>query len=648
MEVTNSISTLTFNQVETGQNQTCQKLQIPESIHASVHDVKLGLFQYLFGEDDIIPGDNSNAWSEFVNLVNLHPTFKIKLARKLEGENLDKVDWKMSDCATGIQFIPEYKTLLTPRYNTMTSLYHEGLMKDLETWVYDRTGITSQPTTSSNRRLSETEEGIEQFSIQRGQFRHDGPRLPEGWEWRRDQNGRTLYIDHNNQLTTFHRPDLESVFANNSQTSNHSQLRQSRNYRRVVSSEDDSQWEGYPTAPEDNDDDDSDDDDISPSAPKESTDDEGLPEGWEMKFTVGGSVFYIDHNTRTTTWQHPRTGQTAPATSGPDTEDSGELQPLPEGWEEKFTDKGKIFFVDHKNKKTTWEDPRFGLESGVCPRYSAQYKRKVEILMDKLESKRCSFKTEIKLRRKMIVEDSFTEIGKIKDNKVLRSKIWIEFIGEKGLDFGGLTREWFELLSTKLFNPYYGLFEYSANDVYTLQINPDSGLCNEHHLQLFRFIGRVVGMAIFHKKLLNVFFVRPFYSMILGGCKGVVGQFNLLTFLMSGRKIGLEDMQYVDEFYYNSLLHILENAPADYGMTFQLSYTRLGETVIEDLLPDGDRIAVTDENKLDYIDRVVQWRFVSRVKVRSLNKPVAPSLLIRSLILQFAFAETNGKLHVWL
>ena len=208
-----------------------------------------------------------------------------------------------------------------------------------------------------------------------------------------------------------------------------------------------------------------------------------------MKFTVGGSVFYIDHNTRTTTWQHPRTGQAAPATSGPDTEDSGELQPLPEGWEEKFTDKGKIFFVDHKNKKTTWEDPRFGLESGVCPRYSAQYKRKVEILMDKLESKRCNFKTEIKLRRKMIVEDSFTEIGKIKDNKVLRSKIWIEFIGEKGLDYGGLTREWFELLSTKLFNPYYGLFEYSANDVYTLQINPDSGLCNEHHLQLFRFIG---------------------------------------------------------------------------------------------------------------------------------------------------------------
>ena len=84
---------------------------------------------------------------------------------------------------------------------------------------------------------------------------------------------------------------------------------------------------------------------------------------------------------------------------------------------------------------------------------------------------------------------------------------------------------------------------------------------------------------------------------------------------MLGRKIGLEDMQCVDEFYYNSLVHILENDPEDYGMTFQVSFTRLGQTVCEDLVPEGDRIPVTNNNKLDYIDRVVEWRFVSRVKV---------------------------------
>ena len=39
-----------------------------------------------------------------------------------------------------------------------------------------------------------------------------------------------------------------------------------------------------------------------------------------------------------------------------------------------------------------------------------------------------------------------------------------------GLDYGGVAREWFYLLSKEMFNPYYGLFEYSATDNYTLQV----------------------------------------------------------------------------------------------------------------------------------------------------------------------------------
>jgi len=41
-------------------------------------------------------------------------------------------------------------------------------------------------------------------------------------------------------------------------------------------------------------------------------------------------------------------------------------------------------------------------------------------------------------------------------------RLWIEFETEIGLDYGGVTREWFFLLSKEMFNPYYGLFEYSA------------------------------------------------------------------------------------------------------------------------------------------------------------------------------------------
>ena len=58
----------------------------------------------------------------------------------------------------------------------------------------------------------------------------------------------------------------------------------------------------------------------------------------------------------------------------------------------------------------------------------------------------------------------------------MRSKLWIIFDGEAGLDYGGLAREWFQQVSKEMFNPYYGLFEYSAVDNYTLQINPNSGM----------------------------------------------------------------------------------------------------------------------------------------------------------------------------
>jgi len=34
--------------------------------------------------------------------------------------------------------------------------------------------------------------------------------------------------------------------------------------------------------------------------------------------------------------------------------------PLPQGWEERSDDKGRVFFVDHNSRKTLWEDPRTG------------------------------------------------------------------------------------------------------------------------------------------------------------------------------------------------------------------------------------------------------------------------------------------------
>ena len=137
-----------------------------------------------------------------------------------------------------------------------------------------------------------------------------------------------------------------------------------------------------------------------------------------------------------------------------------------------------------------------------------------------------------------------------------------------GLDYGGVAREWFYLLSKEMFNPYYGLFEYSATDNYTLQINPNSGVCNEDHLLYFKFIGRVAGMAVYHGKLLDGFFIRPFYKMMLG------------------KSIELKDMESVDTEYFNSLIWIRENDPSELELAFQVGRLESEEVVMKMVFDD--------------------------------------------------------------
>ena len=66
-----------------------------------------------------------------------------------------------------------------------------------------------------------------------------------------------------------------------------------------------------------------------------------------------------------------------------------------------------------------------------------------------------------------------------------------------------LFREWLYLLSHEMLNPYYGLFQYSRDDIYTLQINPDSGInpvCNI----VYSCVLYIVKIVIFNSCTINL------------------------------------------------------------------------------------------------------------------------------------------------
>ncbi|XP_071766362.1 E3 ubiquitin-protein ligase NEDD4 isoform X1 [Centroberyx gerrardi] len=398
--------------------------------------------------------------------------------------------------------------------------------------------------------------------------------LPPGWEEKQDSKGRRYYVNHNSQTTTWTRPLVQTT----SEAAAQSVLSQSPTvYHPPMSPEESPQHSPCP----------------------EPTYECGfMPAGWEVRSSPSGRPFFIDHNTKTTTWEDPRLKIPVHMRRRPSL-DPADLGPLPPGWEERVHSDGRIFYIDHNTRTTQWDDPRLqnSAITGPAVPYSRDYKQKYDYFRKKLKKPAdIPNRFEMKLRRNAVLEDSYRRILSVKRADFLKARLWVEFEGEKGLDYGGVAREWFFLISKEMFNPYYGLFEYSATDNYTLQINPNSGLCNEDHLSYFKFIGRVAGMAVYHGKLLDAFFIRPFYKMMLQ------------------KPITLQDMESVDSEYFNSLMWILENDPTDLDLRFTIDEELFGQTHQHELKPGGTEIVVTDENKKEYIHLVMQWRFVNRIQ----------------------------------
>lgn len=77
-----------------------------------------------------------------------------------------------------------------------------------------------------------------------------------------------------------------------------------------------------------------------------------LPPGWEVRQTPTGRLYYVNHNTRTTSWLDPRRLIAEPQCA------PFPLEGLPFGWDASFTASGTMYFIDHNTRTTTFRDPR--------------------------------------------------------------------------------------------------------------------------------------------------------------------------------------------------------------------------------------------------------------------------------------------------
>lgn len=99
----------------------------------------------------------------------------------------------------------------------------------------------------------------------------------------------------------------------------------------------------------------------------------------------------------------------------------------------------------------------------------------------------------ISVRRAYVLEDSYNQL-RMRPSQDLKGRLTVQFQGEEGIDAGGLTREWYQILSRVIFDKGALLFTTVGNNS-TFQPNPNSVYQTEH-LSYFKFVGRVVIISL--------------------------------------------------------------------------------------------------------------------------------------------------------
>ncbi|RLN44822.1 hypothetical protein BBJ29_009776 [Phytophthora kernoviae] len=208
---------------------------------------------------------------------------------------------------------------------------------------------------------------------------------------------------------------------------------------------------------------------------------------------------------------------------------------------------------------------------------------------------------QVRIKRDEIVDNSFEFFQELCDKMspaALKSRIKVTFINEQGLeeagiDGGGVFKEYVDTLTKSAFSPEYGFF--LATDDQLLYPNPGARYIvdtRKEALDRYRFLGRVLGKAVYENILVEPQFAAFFLNKLLG-------KFNYI-----------DDLHSLDPELYKSLMRLkhYDGNVEDLALTFSVSEMEFGEVATRNLVPDGANIPVTNENRIRYIHLMANYK----------------------------------------
>ena len=205
----------------------------------------------------------------------------------------------------------------------------------------------------------------------------------------------------------------------------------------------------------------------------------------------------------------------------------------------------------------------------------------------------------VRIKRSHVFEDGFKNINRLGPR--LQQRLYVCFIDkhgneESGIDAGGLFKEFWTSLSKVAFNVNYGLW--ALTDGNLMYPSPTASLLHGNSLELYEFLGRILGKAIFEGIVVNPNFTFFFLRKLLGKANT------------------LSDLPTLDPDLYKNLMFLksYNGDVDDLALAFTAVDTALGTHKEVPLIPNGDNIPVTNENKLKYIYMVAHYRL--NVKLR--------------------------------
>uniref|UniRef100_A0A915Q1Q2 HECT-type E3 ubiquitin transferase n=1 Tax=Setaria digitata TaxID=48799 RepID=A0A915Q1Q2_9BILA len=190
----------------------------------------------------------------------------------------------------------------------------------------------------------------------------------------------------------------------------------------------------------------------------------------------------------------------------------------------------------------------------------------------------------LNIRRDNIIRDALDSLAAIAmDNSAnFKKQLRIQFDGEQAVDEGGVSKEFYQLITDELFCPDYGMF--ILNEKTGLYwFNSQCNFCDDE----FGLIGLLFGLAIYNNILIDVRFPTLVYVKLLA------------------RPAVFDELAQIDSELYNGLRQLLEcddDVESIYNYTFQISYKDVyGYNHDEELIPNGANIPVTIANKEKFV-----------------------------------------------